>query len=265
MEKVNTLGARMVSYESITNSRLYPRMPAIIRIDGKAFHTFTRGFDRPWDIKFNESMQATAKYLCENIQGAKLAFVQSDEISILMTDYDSYDSERWFDYRVQKVVSVAASMATAKFNELIQPIRVAKGLRHNLAMFDARVFNLSKEEVINYFIWRQQDATRNSVQNLAQANFSHNEIKGINNNELQNKLLVEKDINWNDLEVWKRRGSCVVKCHPNTVTAENIRDPWCIDLEPPIFSNDRKYIDVIVNPTNYIGYIDDITIERAGD
>lgn len=230
----NSLGARIKSYEDISNIRLIPRMPVILRVDGKSFHTFTKKFDRPFDEQFMISMAQTMKYLCENIQGVKFGYTQSDEISILLTDYEKYTTERWFDYRIQKMTSVAASIATAKFNELIQPYRNSKKLNQSFALFDARVFSLSKEEVCNYFIWRQQDATKNSIQMLARSLFSHKELQNLNGNDLQNKMLVEKNINWNDLPIYCKRGISVYK---NSISG------WYIDKVIPVFSDLRDFVE----------------------
>ena len=189
-------------YEQIPKIKLIRRMPVIIRLDGKAFHTFTKGFKKPFDEILIKTMQETTKYLCENIQGCVLGYTQSDEISLLLVDYKKLNSDAWFDYEVQKMCSIAASMVTMIFNkELIKNIKeydikcssmiqyVELQKLHNDyikelnkavekgAMFDARCFNIPKEEVTNYIYWRQLDASRNSVQMVGQANFSHKELK----------------------------------------------------------------------------------------
>lgn len=230
----------MKMYEGIRDGKLIPRTPVIIRIDGKAFHTFTNGMDRPWDEKFNDAMHQTALALCNKIQGAKFAFVQSDEISILLTDYENFDTERWFDYRIQKLTSVSASIATAVFNDLIQPYRKEKGLFDNLAFFDARAFNMDMNEVTNYFIWRQQDATKNSIQLLGREYFSSKELHKLNGNDIQNKLLTEKDVNWNDIDIWKRRGTCIYK----DTFGGAVSPLWVVDKECPIFTENRDFIEV---------------------
>ena len=173
--KKDSLGDRMKQYESIPKISLMRRQPVIIRIDGKAFHTFTRSFQRPFDNILIESMQETMKYLCENIQNVKFSYCQSDEISLLLTDYETINTAAWFDYQVQKMCSIAASMATLAFNRIFwEKIRALeqdyfnnstkefndlleiyyKALEKG-AMFDARCFSIPKEEVCNYFIWRQ--------------------------------------------------------------------------------------------------------------
>ena len=213
----------MKMYESASQVKLTRRMPMIIRIDGKAFHTFTKGMDKPFDEQLIKAMQQTTKYLVNNIQGCKLGYTQSDEISLLLTDYDNFDTEAWFDKKLQKIVSVAASMATAYFNTF-------QLNKDKFAMFDARAFIIPKEEVANYFVWRQQDWTRNSIQMVAYTNFPVKSLNKISCKELQNKLLTEKDINWNDFDIYLKRGTCV------TINEG-------IDLNIPIFTEEREYIE----------------------
>lgn len=271
----DSLGDRMKShYENIPKTRLTRREPVIIRIDGKAFHTFTRGFQRPFDNILIESMQETMKYLCENIQGCKLGYCQSDEISLLITDYETINTAAWFDYQVQKMCSIAASMATLAFNrafkdeveyvlgwaeaeslamyhaqvELTKPH--IKALEKG-AMFDARCFSIPKEEVCNYFQWRQMDCTRNSIQMVGQANFSHKELQNKKNEDIQEMLFSQKSINWNDFSTVEKRGSCCVKDFEKKVinfqTQEEVtRKIWGIDKNIPIFSQDRNYIERFV-------------------
>ena len=174
-----SLADRMKRYESVSKNYLMRRQPAIIRLDGKAFHTFTRGFIKPFDEILNAVMQETMKYLCENIQGCVLGYTQSDEITLVLCDYQTLDTDAWFGYNVQKMVSVAASIATMKFNQLFteeaQGFYIANdecesdGAREKLesyqnaleisagngAVFDARAFTVPIEEVNNCLLWRQ--------------------------------------------------------------------------------------------------------------
>jgi tRNA(His) guanylyltransferase len=229
------LGDRMKkNYENRTRILLPRRTYTMIRIDGKAFHTYTRGCMRPFDKGLIEDMNATAEYLCKNIQGAKIGFVQSDEISILLTDFDKLDTDAWFDGNIQKIVSVAASMATAKFNQL-RVIRcndltqsrafgflsdekkniydrVAEYILNTpLAEFDARTFTIpSLTEVCNYFIWRQQDTVRNSISSVAQSLYSSKELNGKNMSQQQD-MIHEKGQNWNDFPAMQKRGRFVFK------------------------------------------------------
>ena len=223
----DALGQRMKTYyEAIPKTKLMRRTPVAIRIDGKAFHTFTKGFKKPFDEVLVAAMQNTMKYLCENIQGAVFGYCQSDEITIVLQDYATLTTDAWFDYEVQKMCSIAASMATMAFNKYfakevdvycsnlnnsgVQANRyIAAKLRG--AMFDARVFNIPKEEVTNLIYWRQLDATRNSIQMVGQANFSQAELHGKSCNEIQDMLMTQKGINWNDFPDYLKRGSACIK------------------------------------------------------
>lgn len=232
-----SLDDRMKEYENVNRTYLSRRSPAIIRVDGKAFHTLTKHMVKPWDSHFKICMLYAAQRLCEHIQGAKLAFWQSDEISVLFTDYDTLETDAWFKKNVQKIASVSASIATAYFNQMYGRVFGKPEDYHTLALFDSRCFVLPLAEVCNYFVWRQRDATTNSINMLGQANFSHKELHGLNTDEVQNKLFTEKGINWNDEETWKKRGACVIEANGH----------WIIDEEIPIFSKQREYIEKLVN------------------
>ena len=268
------LGTRMKEfYEGVSKTRLVRRMPVAIRIDGKAFHTFTRGFQKPFDEILVKSMQDTMKYLCENIQGCVLGYTQSDEITLILVDYKHLNSDAWFDYEIQKMCSIAASMATMAFNKAFAS-NVAKQSKrlyseyleekdasyidtleiamNKGAMFDARCFNIPKEEVANLIYWRQLDATRNSIQMVGQANFSHKELQNKSCNMIQEMLFAEKGINWNDYPTYLKRGSCCIKTtiqNPNVDIKDGAypKSVWMIDLDIPIFKGDgRDYIDKLV-------------------
>jgi tRNA(His) 5'-end guanylyltransferase len=272
-----TLGDRMKNnYENISRYYLTRRMPIITRIDGKSFHTFTKGFKKPFDDILIKTMQDTMKYLCENIQGCVLGYTQSDEISLVLVDYAELTTDAWFGNNLQKMCSVSASMATLAFNKAftrniskqskrfyteyleekdasyIETLEIAmnKG-----AMFDSRVFTIPKEEVCNYMLWRQQDATRNSILSVGQANFSHKDLHGKSCNNIQDMLMTQKGINWNDYDTTLKRGSCCIKVDDGLAQydeAGNIcgytqRSQWIIDNEIPIFSQDRNYIERLIN------------------
>lgn len=234
----DSLGTRIKTYESVSKSFLMKRTPVIIRIDGKAFHTFTKRFERPFSELMHQLMSYTTEKLVANIQNAKIAYTQSDEISILLNDWKSLHTDQWFDGNIQKIASISASLATGFFNaayhkHVYENTYSDMNLTNETAFFDARVFNVPKEDVVNYFIWRQQDASRNSVQMLAQAYFSHNQLQGKNNSQLQDMLMLEKGVNWNDTDAWKRRGSCVYRNVDGIVADNNI----------PLFAADREYIE----------------------
>lgn len=240
----DSLGDRMKGYENISRIYLTRRMPTIIRVDGKAFHSFTRGFKRPFDEILHQTMWETGIVLCKNIEGCQLAYIQSDEISLLLTDYENIKTEAWFGKNIQKMVSISASIATLAFNREFP--RLSSGeepyaKKYNQATFDSRVFLLPKEEVNNYFIWRQQDATRNAISSVGQANFSHKELHGVSSNQLQDKLFLEKQINFNDFETWQKRGVCIIR-HDKEFDGV-IRRRWEVDMDIPIFTEDRDYVE----------------------
>jgi len=206
----DALGDRMKDfYENRTRMKLPRRTNTIIRLDGKAFHTFTRGFEKPFDKNLTNAMNDTTKALCKEIQGAVIGYVQSDEISILLTDYTKLTTDAWFDGNIQKIVSVSASMATAYFN---YSINYGRPYYNQLkAFFDSRVMTIpSRTEVINYFIWRQQDAVRNSISMLAQSLYSHGELMNKSANEMQ-EMCFQKGKNWNDIDDGWKRGRMIIK------------------------------------------------------
>lgn len=277
MNRKDNLGNRMKEYERISRNYLTKRLPVIIRLDGKAFHTFTKGMKKPFDNILIETMQETAKSLCENIQGCKIAYTQSDEITLLLTDYEKIDTQGWFEYNIQKMCSISSSMATLYFNKIYHEkvldyivklgkeafnndlhngdldwLRKEKELyqsKYNKALFDSRVFTLPKEEVCNCFIWRQQDATRNSIQMVGQSNFSFKELQNKSCNIIQQMLWSKRNINWNNYDTYLKRGTCVIK-EQFIIRRENneeiLRNRWIIDKDIPIFAENREYIDKYV-------------------
>lgn len=294
------LGKRMKKfYEEIPKTKLMRRVPVALRIDGKSFHTFTKSFQKPFDEILIRSMQDTMKYLCKNIQGCVLGYTQSDEITLILIDYQRLNSEAWFDYEVQKMCSIAASMATMAFNkafldntelayqdefyslglndlnnftseEAHQKVEDDLETKYDIyynkagkAMFDARCFNIPKEEVTNLIYWRQLDAIRNSIQMVGQANFSHKELQNKTCNMIRDMLVEQKGINWDDFPTHQKRGSCCVKRETFIPDGEGNdyegdgtgvyiagyrRKEWVIDTEIPLFKNDgRNYIEKLIN------------------
>lgn len=274
--KKDELGTRMKeNYENRAKTSLVRRMPVAIRIDGKAFHTFTKHFEKPFDRILMDSMQETMKYLCENIQGCIFGYSQSDEITLILIDYQTLTTDAWFDYEVQKICSVAASMATMAFNkifttnvykyfsqyaedivevedkivlDLFATDELEKHYTNMLkaiekgAMFDARCFNIPKEEVTNMVYWRQLDAIRNSIQMVGQANFSHNELQNKSCNDIQDLLISRKNIHWDDFPTDCRYGAACIK------TNDTSRSEWKIDRDMPILKGeDREYLDKLIN------------------
>jgi len=206
------LGKRMKEqYEMRTRTWLPRRTYTIIRLDGKAFHTFTKGMNRPYDEGFIRVMDETAKFLCSEIQGCKLGYVQSDEISLLLTDFATITTDAWFDGNVQKIVSVSASLATGKFNEWMSTNWGGFVRPKGLAFFDSRVFTIPDPiEVENYFIWRQKDAVRNSLAMHAQSLYSHKELHGKSQADMHD-MIHEAGENWNDLPAGFKRGRTIMK------------------------------------------------------
>lgn len=271
--KKDSLGDRMKKYESVSRNFLTRRVPVMIRLDGKAFHTFTKGMRKPFDRILMNAMQNTMKYLCQNIQGCVLGYTQSDEITLVLTDYATIQTDAWFGYNIQKMTSIAASMATLAFNTCFidaanaalqyndteSDVETALTLdyaaykrKFGQALFDARAFSIPKDEVCNCLIWRQQDATRNSIEAAGQAKFSHGELQNKNCNDIQEMLWSRCGINWNDFPVDCKRGSCCYK-QVSERSMQDPRDPgktitvfrweWFIDREPPIFTQDRDYVE----------------------
>lgn len=242
----DSLGDRMKDIENRTRYLLPRRCYILIRIDGKAFHNYTRGCERPFDEKLRRDMQETTKYLCSSIQGCKIGYTQSDEISLLLTDFDDIKTDSWFDGNIQKIVSVSSSIATAFFNS------IRSGSK--LAMFDSRVWSTSDPwEAYNTFVWRQKDCTRNSIQMVARSLASHKECEGKGFNEL-NELIFTKGKNYNDYPTDCKRGAFVYRKD----------DKWFIDIEPPILTQDKFYffdkIPYIQRPSNETDIPEDFAV-----
>lgn len=202
---VDEIGERMKTYEAAETSRcLMPRLPACVRLDGKAFHTFTRDLQRPFDAAFHAAMVRTAEGLVQET-GARIGYTQSDEITLIL--YSEEESHQpYMGGRVFKTASVLASLATALFSEAKAEILPA--LRDRRALFDCRVWNVpSKQEAVNVLVWRELDAAKNSVNSAAQFHFSHKSIQGLSGKQLQEKLFAEKNVNWNDYPAAQKRGT----------------------------------------------------------
>lgn len=250
------LGDRMKNYEARNQHWLQTRTPVIIRVDMRAGHTFTKGFQRPFDEVFGNSMVKTMEYCAANIGNCVFAYCQSDEITFVLSDYRKLNTDAWFGYRTDKLCSIAASMATMAFNKFFREEIECRNIKYYFdnkserkifpiddigvaysksaqkgAMFDARCFNLPKEEVCNCIYWRQLDATRNSIQMVGQANFSHAELQGKSCNEIQDMLYEQRGINWNDFPIRWKRGVAWTKTNGT-------------DYEMPILRGEnRKYVD----------------------
>lgn len=257
------LDERMKEYEQVALHHLTKKQPVIIRLDGKAFHTFTKGLDKPFDLDLHEAFKYTCYSLKNKLDGVKLIYSQSDEISILLTDFDTTRDDKglrtdaWFNYRLEKMISVSASLCVQAFNQYVDKIldKYAEMCVNNKddfvaykklflwqtkkynALFDARAFNLPIHEVENYFIWRQQDAIRNSRQSLAQSAYSQKELSGKNATEQEQMILDKLSIDFNKLPLSQQRGFCV--CKEETTEGKSV---WTIDTNIPIFKDNRMYI-----------------------
>lgn len=275
--KNDSLGDRMKRYEYVTRTYLTRRVPIIIRLDGKDFHTFTRGFDKPYDTVMMRAMEKTMAALCANIQGCVFGYTQSDEITLVVIDYQSINTDAWFGYNIQKMASVSASMATMEFNNAFKEAlkeRIEFILSHptvsidrthlyvldsvakkSCAMFDSRVFNVPKDEVCNCLIWRQQDATRNSIEAAGQRYFSHKQLMNKSCNDIQEMLFQEHGINWNDYPTAFKRGSACYRVFEEVEVVDKAdgekkttaRSRWVVDGDIPIFTQDRNFIERWIN------------------
>lgn len=247
---MTALGDRMKRYEAAHRHVLPRRTYTILRLDGRAFHSYLRGAQRPYDELFMQDMDTVTQQLCVEISGAVLAYTQSDEISVLVSDFSSTETEPWFGGVVAKILSVSASLATAVLNEQ------RPGKR---ALFDARVFTMSDPvEVANYFIWRQRDAVRNSVAMAAQAKFSPKQLHKVTANEMQEKLWAEHGINWNDYPDGCKRGRVATRHtgeHPieyvragEAVNTVAVRSWWEVEGAPHFTAEPGGFLAGVIPP-----------------
>lgn len=229
-EKRDGLGARMKNqYEHRTRYMLPRRTWTVIRCDGKAFHTFTRGCEKPHDPFLHTAMVDASIALCGEAQGAKFGYVQSDEISVILTDFDRIETQAWFDGNVQKIASVSSSVVTAAFNSAMHETT----RRITRAHFDARVFTIPDPvEVDNYLIWRQKDAIRNSISGLAQVHFSPKQLDGKKQPDMLS-MLSEIGVRWEYADAHIRHGTAIVY---------HGEDGWKADYVAPVFTEDRGYL-----------------------
>lgn len=255
------LGDRMKNYETVQNTNLMNKTPVIIRLDGKSFHTFTKRIGA-FNDDLSYIMEMTLKFLCENVQNCKLGYTQSDEISLLLYDNNKVNTVPWFGNNIQKMTSISSSLCTAKFNEVYNEVigkqidcsgiydylfcdwdEYNKALaelektifKKQLAFFDSRAFNLPEHEIVNYFIWRQNDCSKNSISMLARKYFSHKSLQGLSSKQMIDKIYneTEEKIKWSDLETKYKHGTFCYK-------DENSK--FIIDKECPLITKDRKYI-----------------------
>ena len=270
------LGKRMKKYENQSDRQLVRKQPVIIRVDGRAFHTFARELNKPFDDILIDSMQETMRYLCKNIGGCVLGYCQSDEISLLLQDYKNEETQPWFEYRVNKLCSVVASMATFAFNRFFENnvsdfydkcakneeefeknknrIEVLLRCCDKGALFDARAFTLPFYEVTNYFYWREADAMRNSIEMVGHANFSQKQLHKVNAEGIK-KMLAEKGIDYDKIPTYKRRGVCCFKTKIPSFSQDGhtvLRTVWVNDIDIPVFKGSgREYIESKIGDEYY--------------
>lgn len=283
MSRTTDLEIRMKTYENVPKNKLMRRCPVVIRLDGCHFKSFTKGFDKPFDNVFMKSMQETMKYLCENVQGCVMGYAQSDEITLILVDYEHFNSEAWFDNEVEKICSVTAGMASMVFNRIFYEnasefvsekgyphvqmlkneklINAYKRAQKQGAYFDARCFNIPKEEVANLIYWRQCCGRRNAIQAAGCAYFSNDELLNKNGDEII-KMLKEKGIEWSAYSNDAAWGSCCVRNNRPGIMPDGRRvhymydknkraKAWIIDHHIPVFTGDgRLYINALVYTEN---------------
>jgi len=244
------LSDRMKKYEEASRMSLPQRMPLIIRVDGKAFSKYTKHLpDKPFNRDFISIMEGVAMALCHNIQGAELAYSQSDEVSVLVHSYKTFDTQPWYDNQLQKIVSVAAAIASSTFTAKSWRLFKTGDERAHVgvediepAYFDARAFIIPESEVTNYFIWRQQDAVRNSVQMHARSLFSHKQCEGKNVSTMKD-MCRDAGQPWENLTPTIRKGRCVKK---NYCPLSGERQGWKVDTDIPMFGEKREYVESLL-------------------
>lgn len=220
----DSLGDRMKAYEEegMNMRRVMPLTPVIVRLDGKAFHSFTKGLKRPFDERLTSLMRNLTIKLVE-FSNAKIGYTQSDEITLVLYSSD-HKSQLIFDGKIQKITSILASFATATFNDYLR-LGLIPEKKRTVALFDCRVFSVpNQQEAVNCLIWRENDATRNSISMAAQSVYSHSELHGKACDEMQ-EMLFQKGINWNDYPSWFKRGTYAQRfVTERPFTPEEIKD-----------------------------------------
>lgn len=238
---IEDLDERMKKYEK--RCELPINIPIIIRIDGRAFHTFTRSMEKPFDNTFIDMMNTIGIKLCKEIQNCRLAFLQSDEISFLV--YNKIESMPWFGNELQKMCSISASLAAAIGTGYIFD-NMPNKTESNIS-FDSRAFIIPPKEVVNYFLWRQQDWERNSISMLTRSYYSQKQMQNKSREDMHD-MLHEKGENWNNLPTHLKRGRCIIKKEERVIINNDyfqggiLRNNWVVDLDIPIFMNNRNYI-----------------------
>lgn len=242
---------RMKEIEHRVRIVLPPVNYYIIRLDGRAFHTFTKPFKRghssdPFSYDLHDAFVYACEKLADEIDGCLAIYTQSDEVSILLKGKQHETMTPWFGGNIMKLTSITSSIFSCYFNDKIESDK--------FAFFDSRAFHIEDNEVNNYFIWRQQDAIRNSVSMYAQRNFSHKELQGIDVKG-QKEMLKNKGLDWDELDEWKKKGtlflkknykkyvSWIDKLGKQQVRHGVVRSKWS-EVEPPMFV-DNNILDIV--------------------
>lgn len=258
-----TLGDRMKEYEYVTRNKLTNRVPVIIRLDGKAFHNFTKGFNKPVDDIMARTMKRTTEALCNNVQGVVMGYTQSDEISLVLMNTSNKASELWFNNNISKIISVSASMCTLHFNKFFE--EEVKNIDYadpyyskiNTAIFDSRAFSIPENDIVNYFIWRQRDCQKNAISSTARTLFSHKSLYGLSGSKMIEKMKEEKDFIYEDkIPLSFRNGVTFIKEETKRVGEDNFGKE-CVS-----YSKRWVAIDGTKNfeqePEFYLNYLEDV-------
>ncbi|MDD5343304.1 MAG: tRNA(His) guanylyltransferase Thg1 family protein [Smithella sp.] len=208
------LGDRIKKYEKTFTHSALKRMPLMIRVDGRAFHTFTKNLIRPFDNGLISAMVKAATYTAKDMQGFRAAYIQSDEATFLLTDYESFETEGWFDYELPKVISISAALMSVAFNHFYPTDK--------LPVFDSRAFTIPKEDVVNAFVWRAKDWERNSIQMYTRSFFSHEQLHQKNREDMH-EMLHSVGKNWaTDLSSQERNGTFLIKTDAEIIERTDI-------------------------------------------
>lgn len=255
-----TLNEELQEYESKSKIHLTKKVPVFIRVDGKAFKTFTKGFKKPYDELLSKTMMQTMQAMCEEIQGCVFGYTASDEITIILTDYHKWNSEPWLNYDAQKMSSEAASIATEAFNRFFNENRKVLRSPKNAdeisiyeayeractigARFEARCFNVPEDRVCEMIFWRQNNHRRNVIQSIGRLYFSRKELLGKCNDEVLDMLYEKEHIVWNNLPVVYRIGACCTKGKSPFVGKKS----WSVDKHMPMICDENKaYLQEIMD------------------
>ena len=270
------LGKRMKKYENQSDRQLVKKQPVIIRVDGRSFHKFAKKLNKPFDDILIDSMHDTMLYLCRNVGGCVLGYCQSDEISLLLQDYKNEETQPWFEYRINKLCSVTAAMATLAFNRAFENyvsdfyntcsdskalfeeneerLKTLFDCCDKGAVFDARAFTLPFNEVTNYFYWREADAMRNSIEIIGHHYFTPKELYKVNTDGIK-KMLFEKGIDYDNIPIYKQRGVCCFKSKMPSIGYGGksvLRTAWVLDIDIPVFKGSgREYIESKIGDEYY--------------